>query len=117
MLSQADNLRMTGADDRFFARWSGQQAREFQARQPYMRLISLNHSLPTIISALRSAAILAVGGALVLETEVTLGSLVAVYVLAEMFLQSINRCLAFADERHALETDMQRFRRCIEDYR
>ena len=30
MLSHADNLRMTGADDRFFSRWSGQQARELQ---------------------------------------------------------------------------------------
>ena len=25
MLSHADTLRMTGADDRFFSRWSGQQ--------------------------------------------------------------------------------------------
>ena len=30
MLSHADNLRMTATDDRFFARWSGQQARELR---------------------------------------------------------------------------------------
>ena len=35
MLSHAENLRMTGADDRFFSRWSGQQARELHARQLY----------------------------------------------------------------------------------
>ena len=35
MLSHADDLRMTGSDDRFFSRWSGQQARELRARQRY----------------------------------------------------------------------------------
>ena len=61
-----------------------------------------------MIAALRSAAILGVGGALVLAGEMTLGTLVGFYILAEMFLAPIGRFLEFADKRQAIETDLQR---------
>ncbi|MDE0002882.1 MAG: cysteine peptidase family C39 domain-containing protein [Rhodospirillaceae bacterium] len=109
MLSHADNLRMTGADDRFFSRWSGQQARELRARQLYSELGSVNTSLPGLVDALRSAAILGVGGGLVMAGEMTLGMLVGFYILAEMFLVPVRRFLEFAETRQALETDLQRF--------
>ena len=108
MLHHADNLRMTGSDDRFFARWSGQQARELHARQRFSELVSVNTALPGLIAALRAAAILGVGGNLVLAGEMTLGTLVGFYILAEMFLAPIGRFLEFADQRQALETDLQR---------
>ena len=108
MLSHADDLRMTGSDDRFFSRWSGQQARELQARQRHSELDSVNTALPGLVAALRSAAILGVGGSMVMAGEMTLGTLVGFYVLAEMFLAPVGRLLEFADKRQALETDLQR---------
>ena len=108
MLSHADNLRMTGSDDRFFSRWSGQQARELRARQLYSELASVNTALPGLVAALRSAAVLGIGGSLVMSGAMTLGTLVGFYILAEMFLAPVGRFLEFADKRHALETDLQR---------
>ena len=108
MLNHADNLRMTGSDDRFFARWSGQQARELHARQRYSELGSVNTALPGLIAVFRAAAILALGGSLVLTGDMTLGALVAFYILAEMFLAPVGRFLEFSDQRQALETDLQR---------
>ena len=108
MLRHADNLRMTGSDDRFFSRWSGQQARELHARQLYSELSSVNSALPGLIAAFRGAAILGIGGSLVLAGEMTLGALVAFYILAEMFLAPVGRFLEFVDKRRALETDLQR---------
>ena len=108
MLNHADNLRMTGSDDRFFSRWSGQQARELRARQLYSELGSVNTALPGLVAALRAAAILGVGGGLVMTGEMTLGTLVGFYILAEMFLAPIGRFLEFTDRRQALETDLQR---------
>ena len=108
MLSHADNLRMTGADDRFFSRWSGQQARELRARQLYSELGSVNSSLPGLVDALRSAAILGIGGMMVMQGEMSLGMLVGFYILAEMFLAPVERFLEFAENRKALETDLQR---------
>ena len=108
MLSHADDLRMTGSDDRFFSRWSGQQARELQARQLHSELGSVNTALPGLVGALRSAAILGLGGSMVMAGEMTLGTLVGFYILAEMFLAPVGRFLEFADKRQALETDLQR---------
>ena len=108
MLSHADNLRMTGSDDRFFSRWSGQQARELHARQLYSELVSVNTALPGLVAALRSAAILGIGGSLVMSGDMTLGTLVGFYILAEMFLAPIGRFLEFTDKRRALEIDLQR---------
>ena len=108
MLSHADNLRMIGSDDRFFSRWSGQQARELHARQIYSELGSVNTALPGLIATIRSAAILGVGGGLVMAGEMTLGTLVGFYILAEMFLAPIGRFLEFADKRQAIEADLQR---------
>ena len=108
MLSHADNLRMTGSDDRFFSRWSGQQARELQARQLFSELGSVSTALPGLITTLRSAAILGIGGSLVMTGDMTLGTLVGFYILAEMFLAPVGRFLEFADKRRALETDLQR---------
>ena len=108
MLSHAENLRMTGADDRFFSRWSGQQARELHARQLYSELGSVNAALPGLVAVLRSAAILGLGGSMVLGGDMTLGTLVGFYILAEMFLAPVGRFLEFADRRKALETDLQR---------
>ena len=108
MLSHADTLRTTGSDDRFFSRWGGQQARELQARQRYSELGSVNTALPGLIAVFRSAAVLGVGGSLVMAGDMTLGTLVGFYVLAEMFLAPVGRFLEFANQRHALETDLQR---------
>ena len=108
MLTHADNLRMTGADDRFYSRWSGQKARELHARQRYAQLGHINIALPGLIAALRSAAVLGVGASLVIAGEMTLGTLVGFYILAEMFLAPVGRFLEFTDKRQALETDLQR---------
>ena len=108
MLSHADNLRMTGSDDRFFSRFAGQQARELHARQRVAELGSFNAALPGLIAALRAAVILGFGGSLVLGGDLTLGTLVAFYILAEMFLAPVGRFLEFSDARQALETDLQR---------
>ncbi len=108
MLSHADNLRMTGSDDRFFSRWSGQQARELHIRQLYSELVSVNTALPGLIAIFRAATVLGVGASMVLANDLTLGMLIGFYILAEMFLTPIGRFLEFADERQALETDLQR---------
>ena len=108
MLNHADNLRMTASDDQFFARWSGQQARELHARQGYAELGNLNAALPGLIAVLRAAAVLGVGATLVMAGEISLGRLIGLYILAEMFLAPVGRFVEFTDRRQALETDMQR---------
>ena len=108
MLNHADNLRMTAADDRFFSRWSGQQARELDARQRYAELGYINTALPGLFAMLGSAAILVLGAHQVMAGAITLGTLVGFYILAAMFLAPVGRLVEFADTRQTLETDMYR---------
>lgn len=108
MLNQTETLRMTAADDRFFARWSGHQARELAARQRFIELSHIISALPGLFLVLSNAAVLAFGATRVMSGELTLGVLVGFYVLAGMFLAPVGRFVESSDERQALETDMQR---------
>ena len=108
MLHQADNLRMTAAEDRMFARWGGHQARELAARGQHTELSNLIAAGPGLFAILGSAAVLAFGAPKVISGEWTLGALLAFYLVATMFLEPIGRLVEFAHERQTLLTDMQR---------
>ncbi len=108
MLNHADNLRMVAADDRFFARWSGQQALELDARNKYSELGYVNTALPGLMTILAGAIVLAVGGAQVISGEITLGTLAGFFILAAMFLAPVGRFVEFADKRQAIESDLFR---------
>ena len=110
MVSHIDTLRMTGARRHVFIshKWSGQQAKELESRQLNAEVVSINTALPGFIGMLRAAVILGVGAGLVAGDQMSLGTLVGFYILAEMFLTPIGRFIEFADERKALETDLQR---------
>jgi len=108
MVHQTDTLRMTASDDRFFNRWSGHQARELIARQRFAEIGHINAALPGLFMILGIAAVLTFGASQVMAGELTLGMLVGFYIVASMFLAPVARFVEFADERQALEADMQR---------
>ena len=108
MLNQAEILRMTGAEDPMFTRWSGHQARELQVRQRFSELSNLMAAAPDLFMLLAGAAVVALGATKVAPGELTLGALVAFYLVAVMFLEPIGRFVEFARERQTLLTDMRR---------
>ena len=108
MLRQADNVRMTAADDGFFSRWSGHQARELAARQRFVELGHVNAAVPGLFAILTHAVVLALGASEVMTGDMTLGTLAAIYVLAGMFLAPVARFAEFADDWQALMVGLQR---------
>ena len=106
ILRYRDSLRMTSSEDRFFGRWSGQQAPELDARQRVSELDYVNAALQGLLAVLGSAVVLAFGATQVMAGDITLGTLVGFYVLAAMFLAPTGRFFELVDQRHALETDM-----------
>ena len=107
-LRSMDSLRATAAENEFFVRWTGYQARELEARQEFSELGHLNASLPGLFLALGGAAVLALGGWRVMSGEMTIGMLMGFYVVAGNFLGPIGRFVQFADLFQTLEADMQR---------
>ncbi len=108
MLKHANILRMIGSDDRSFARWTGQQARELHARQLYSELGSVNAALPNLFDIFCGAVVLGYGGTLVLSGHLTLGTLVGFLILSQLFLLPVGRFVEFADQRQTLATDLMR---------
>jgi len=108
MLHQSENLRVTAAEDRMFARWGGHQARELAARRGYAELSGLIASGPGLLAILGSATVLALGVPNVVSGQWSLGALLAFHLLATMFLEPVGRFAEFARERQTLLADMQR---------
>jgi len=102
MLHQADNLRMTASEGRFFSRWSGYQARELSTRQRFVEVGHMNAAVPGLFLILAHAAVLAIGAVQVMNAEMSLGTLAAIFVLAGMFLAPIARLAEFSDSLQAL---------------
>ena len=107
-LDNVGNLGMTGGDDRFFNKWSGQQALELQARRQYTVFARWTSALPIVIAGFRSAAILLFGGLMIISGQMTLGTLAGFYVLAEMFVTPLGKLLGFVEKKQELETDFHR---------
>ena len=107
-LRQIDSLRATASENDFFARWSGYQARELSARQRFVELGYVNAALPRLFLLMSGVVVLGFGGWRVIEGNLTIGELIAVYVLAGNFLAPIGRFVQFADSFQLLEADLQR---------
>ncbi len=107
-LRQIDSLRATAAENDFFARWSGYQARELSARQRFVELGYVNAALPRLFLILSEMTVLGLGGWRVIGGDLTIGELFAIYMLAGSFLAPIGRFVQFADAFQMLEADLQR---------
>lgn len=107
-LRNMDVLRATANEDAFFVDWAGHQARELVARQKFRELGHVVASLPTLFLWLGGAAVLGLGGARVISGAMTLGELMAVYMLAAGFLRPVGRFVQAADGIRILEADLQR---------
>ena len=103
-----DTLRATARENDFFARWSGHQATELQARQAFVELGHATASFPGLFQMLGAAAVLGLGGWRVVTGDMTLGTLLAFYVLASNFLQPVGRFAQFSDLIETLEADLLR---------
>ena len=103
-----ESLRATASEHDFFARWSGHQARELNARQQFSELGHVNEALPLLFLMLGGAAVLGLGGWRMMTGEMTVGMLVGFYVVAGNFLRPVGRFVQFADLLHTLEADLQR---------
>jgi NHLM bacteriocin system ABC transporter peptidase/ATP-binding protein len=97
-ISMMDDIKATGAENDFFSRWSGTQARALNAEQ---RLGFLTQSLlvvPNFLTMLNTVVVLAVGGFLVLNGDLSLPRLITFQMLAASFFTPISQMVAVASQ-------------------
>ena len=107
-LGKIDTLQATAAEDDFYSRFTGHQARELLARQRFTELGYVNAALPVLFLIAGNAAVLGLGGWGVMSGDMTVGMLTGFYMAAANFLQPIGRFVQFADMFQILEADLQR---------
>jgi NHLM bacteriocin system ABC transporter peptidase/ATP-binding protein len=97
-INMMDDIKATGSENDFFARWSGTQARALNAEQ---RLGFLTQSLlvvPGFLTMLNTVVVLAVGGFLVISGRLGLPGLIAFQILAMSFFAPIAQLVAVASQ-------------------
>ena len=80
-----ETIKASGSEDDFFARWSGQQAKVVNGRQDLGAATAALSAVPALLAALSAATIISLGGLLVLDGDLSLGSLLAIQALAVSF--------------------------------
>ena len=107
-LCSIDRLQAVAAENDFFVRFTGYQARELLARQRFTELGHVIAALPGLFLITGNAAVLGLGGLRVMSGDMTLGAMMAFYVLAASFLLPIGRFVQFADLFQVLDGHLQR---------
>jgi NHLM bacteriocin system ABC transporter peptidase/ATP-binding protein len=95
-INMIDDIKATGAEDEYFARWAGIQAQTVNSGQ---RLGFLTQGLlvvPGFLALMDVVVILAVGGSLVISGELRLSSLIAFQILASSFFAPISQIVVVA---------------------
>lgn len=107
-LMMIESIKASGTEGDFFAKWAGYQAKGLMAMQK-MQLWALKVKLlPTLLSGLTSAMIMAVGGFSVMEGVMTAGMYTAVSGLLPKFQEPMNKLLAFGNLLQNMEMQMRR---------
>jgi NHLM bacteriocin system ABC transporter peptidase/ATP-binding protein len=107
-LQMIETLKATGAEEEFFSRWAGYQAKALRAQQELGVLGSWVGSVPALVSSLSTAVILLLGGIQVMNGEMTVGMLVAYLTLMASFTAPLQQFVQFGGQVQELEADMNR---------
>lgn len=107
-LQMMEDLKATGAENDFFADWSGRYAKASNAEQRLGEYTSYLMSVPPLLTTFNTATILAVGGLRVMDGHLTIGMLVAFQSLMASFTGPVNQLVNLGSTMQELQGDMTR---------
>jgi NHLM bacteriocin system ABC transporter peptidase/ATP-binding protein len=101
-----ETIKASGSEDDFFARWSGQQAKVVNGGQQLGVATQALATVPTLLAALSSAAIVTLGALRVLDGTLSLGSLLALQFLAIEFTVPIQSLITLGESLQEAEGNL-----------
>lgn len=107
-LQLIETIKAGGTEGDFFAKWAGYWAKVQNSSQSLSRSGVLLSSAPPFLRTLNDAAILTVGGFLVMDGQMTVGMLVAFMALMGMFLGPVQRLVDLGATLVEAEADLRR---------
>lgn len=103
-----ETLKATGSESDFFAKWSGYQAKALNSEQKLGVSSQFLSVFPTFLTAINNTAILALGGFLILEGQMTIGMLVAFQSLMASFMAPVTAVVGLGAQLQEVEGEMNR---------
>lgn len=108
LLSGIETIKAGALERETFARWAGRQARVLDASRR-LGLLSLPATvLPSLLTALASAAVLGLGSWRAMRGDLTVGDIVAVQTLTAGFLAPVGQIVALGGVVRAARADLAR---------
>ncbi|MEK7684846.1 MAG: NHLP family bacteriocin export ABC transporter peptidase/permease/ATPase subunit [Verrucomicrobiota bacterium] len=107
-LQMIETLKATGTEPDFFLRWSGYQSKVVNTQQQLAVYNEYLGAVPSVLSAINTAVILAVGGARVIDGTMTIGQLVAFQSLMASFTDPFNTLVNLGSTLQDAEGAMNR---------
>lgn len=107
-LQSIETLKATSGEADYFSRWAGQQARVVNVENQLAPPTVVLGAVPPAVSALSVAAIIVVGGLLVIDNVMSVGDLVAFQALTLGFTGPVQRVVNAAGSLQDIGSQLQR---------
>jgi NHLM bacteriocin system ABC transporter peptidase/ATP-binding protein len=107
-LLNIENLKATGAESDFFARWSGYYAKAANAQHQLALQTTLLSAVPPLLLAVSTALLLGLGGMRVMDGDLSMGMLIAFQALMLGFLAPVGSLVNMGSALQEVRGDMNR---------
>ena len=102
-LQQIETIKSTGSEADAFTRWAGHQAKAVNAAQDLGVTTQVLNVVPNLLTQVIEVVILAIGGLLIIQGEMTIGMLVAFQSLMVSFLTPVNQIVNLGGQLQEVE--------------
>ncbi|MCR4739901.1 MAG: ATP-binding cassette domain-containing protein, partial [Lachnospiraceae bacterium] len=107
-IEMIESIKAGGAENGFFARWSGFQASVNSSKNKFVKLNSCLGMIPAIVSSLTNTLILIIGIGLTMRGEFTLGMVMAFDGLLVSFTGPASQLISAGQMIQEMRTNMER---------
>ncbi|HEX6041343.1 NHLP family bacteriocin export ABC transporter peptidase/permease/ATPase subunit [Longimicrobium sp.] len=107
-LLNIENLKATGSESDFFARWSGYYAKAANAQHQLALQTTLLSAVPPLLLALSTTLLLGIGGLRVMDGRLSMGMLIAFQALMFAFLAPVSSLVNMGSALQEVRGDMNR---------
>ncbi|MGU3495478.1 NHLP family bacteriocin export ABC transporter peptidase/permease/ATPase subunit [Xanthobacteraceae bacterium A53D] len=107
-LQTIETLKAAGAEDDFFAKWAGFQARLINTEQALASLNAIASVAPQFLFGITNAVIIGYGGWKVMQGQLSLGGLIAFQMMAASFSRAVQDLVDVASTVQEAKGDLVR---------
>lgn len=103
-----ETVKASGLESDLFSKFAGYYARAGNSQQEIGFQNQILATLPSLLTALTTTSVLAIGGLRVMDGSLTIGMLVAFQSLTDSFMNPVNSLVNFGGTLQELEADLNR---------